>query len=306
MSTRVMGADEVRVTVPMSAAIDAVRDAFGAFGAGEFELPLRTALADGTFLTMIAHHRPSRTAVVKSVSVVLGRRPAVSGSVAWLDAASADTLVLDAATVTSLRTGAVVGLATDLLAPPDARHLVLVGTGGQAADQLRAVLAVRPVERVTLVDQSLASCHAFTERAATELAMLDVAVETDPAAAVRAADVVCCATPSTEPLFDADDLPERVHVNAIGAFRLGMRELPDNLLGSALVVVDQREAALEESGEIDHALRAGALVERDLIELSDILRGAPADRPGQTVFKSVGLAIQDWAIGRAVADNYKS
>ena len=125
-------------------------------------------------------------------------------------------------------------------------------------------------------------------------------VATTVDAAVSTADVVCCATPSTEPLFRAASLPDRVHVNAVGAYRPNMRELPDELLGAALVVVDQREAALEESGEVRHAIDAGVLGTQDLVELTDVLANgfAPADR---TVFKSVGLAIQDWAIAHALA-----
>jgi ornithine cyclodeaminase len=81
-----------------------------------------------------------------------------------------------------------------------------------------------------------------------------------------------------------------------------MRELPDALLSSALVVVDQREAALEESGEIDHAIAEGALTSDALVELGTMLDGcsSASPRPARTVFKSVGLAMQDWAIGHAL------
>ncbi|MSW80523.1 MAG: ornithine cyclodeaminase family protein [Actinobacteria bacterium] len=293
------GPDQVREAVPMNVAITAVRDAFVGLGAGEFEMPVRNALDEGRFLTMSAYHRPTSSAVVKSVSVVLGRSPAVTGSVAFLTVTGSTTYVMDAATVTSLRTGAVVGVATDALAPPDAAHLVLLGLGAQAPDQLRAIRVVRPIERVTLVHRDDAWVRAFRDTWAADLAGLDVEVSTDPSAAVAEADVVCCATPSTVPLFQANALPSRVHVNAIGAYRLSMRELPDELLAGALVVVDQREAALEESGEIHHAMEAGVLEERDLVELSAVLTGI--ERPDRTVFKSVGLAIQDWAIGAVVS-----
>lgn len=299
MTLAVLSADDVRAAVPMPAAITAVRHAFESLGRDEFEMPVRTALGNGRFLTMSAFHRPTSSAVVKSVSVIPDRRPAVAGAVAWMRAVDATTLVMDAAAVTSLRTGAVVGAATDVLASEHAAHLVLVGLGAQAPDQLRAVRAVRPIQRVTLVDRSNQVARAFEDRCAADLVGLDVLVSRDAASAVRDADVVCCATPSTEPLFGAGALPDQVHVNAIGAFRLAMRELPDDLLASALVVVDQCEAALEESGEIHHAVRAGVLREDDLVELSAVLGGI--DRPARTVFKSVGLAVQDWAIGHAVS-----
>jgi ornithine cyclodeaminase len=302
MRTEVLSAADLRAALPMSAAIGAVRDAFVALGAGEFEMPVRTALGDGRFLTMSAFHAPTVSAVVKSVNMDFTRRPAVEGLVTWTSAPASTTYVMDAAAVTSLRTGAVVGVATDALAPVDSHDLVLIGLGGQAPDQLRAVRAVRGIERVTLVDRDEAFVRAFAENNADDLADLDVRLSTDPASAVATADVVCCATTSTEPLFVADALPDRVHVNAIGAYRLTMRELPDELLGAALLVVDQREAALEESGEIHHAIGGGLVAESGLVELSDVLRGPQhPNRPSRTVFKSVGLALQDWAIGYALA-----
>lgn len=302
MRLEVRTAADLRAAVPMSAAIDAVRDAFLRLGAGEFEMPVRTALGDGRFLTMNAYHAPTASAVVKSVNLDFDRRPAVEGLMTWTSARTSTTFVVDAGAVTTLRTGAVVGAATDALAARDIRELVLIGLGGQAAGQLQAVRAVRSVERVTLVDRDEASARAFADRQSDDLAGLEVRVSTDPESAVSTADVVCCATPSTEPLFAADALPDRVHVNAIGAYRLNMRELPDDLLSTALLVVDQREAALEESGEIHHAITAGRLAEPDLVELADVLRtpDAFAGR-GRSVFKSVGLAVQDWAIGHALA-----
>lgn len=300
MESRFLTAADIRAVMPMATAIDAVRSAFVALGAGEFELPLRTSLDDGRFLVMSAHHTPTASAVVKSLSVDVDRRPAIEGAIAYMTVGRSGTLVLDAAAVTALRTGAVVGVATDALAPPDATELVLVGLGALAADQLRAVRAVRPIERVTLVARHPEHAVAFRDTYADELRDVDVVVATTIDAAVGDADVVCCATPSTEPLFRATALADRVHVNAVGAYRLTMRELPDELLGDALVVVDQREAALEESGEIQHAIGAGLLAESSLVELSEVLDHG-ITRPERTVFKSVGLGIQDWAIAHAIA-----
>lgn len=303
MTLKALNADEVRSAVSMSTAIDAVRKAFVALAAGEFEVPVRTGVGDGRFLTMTAWHRPSRTTTVKAVGVVPGRDPVIAGAIAHLASDSSTTLVLDAAVVTCLRTGAVVGVATDLLAAEDSEHLVLIGLGSQAADQLAAVRAVRPISRVTLVGRSLSSVDAFRARCARGLTGLEVTVSLDPATAVATADIVCCATPATEPLFPAWALPEHVHVNAVGAYRPSMRELPDELLASGQVVVDQVEAALEESGEVQHAIAAGHLQREGLIELGSLLAGTVAPPSGRrTVFKSVGLAIQDWAIASAVAE----
>ena len=125
----------------------------------------------------------------------------------------------------------------------------------------------------------------------------------DVDAALAAADVVCCATTAGEPLFTVDALPARVHVNAIGSFRPTMRELPDELLAGGLVVIDDRAAVLEESGEILHALAAGAIAADDLVELGVALTEG-VDRTPRTSFKSVGVAVQDWAVARLLADRF--
>ena len=300
MSTEVLSADETRAALSMSDAIAAVRASFVALGAGEFELPQRTVLGEGSALSMAVHHRPTRSTVVKSISADFSRTPAIVGAVVWVSTDSTDVLVADAATVTTIRTGAVVGVATELLARPEAHRLIVVGAGGQAADQLRAVCAVRPIDTVTLAARRTAAAVALRDDLGDEIADLDVRVTTDLESALHDADVVCCATPATEPLFRAASLPSVVHVNAIGSYQHSMRELPDELLATATVVVDQREAALAEAGEIDHAIASGVLDLGDLVELSEALEHRPVLQD-RTVFKSVGVAVQDWALGDLLA-----
>jgi ornithine cyclodeaminase len=271
-------------------------------------MPVRTALRDGQFLDMGAHHRPSGTAMFKTLSLDFGGRdPAIAGTVVWHDLGSGDQLVAHAGEVTALRTGAVSGVATDLLAPPDVRRLVVVGTGAQAADQVRAVRAVRPIDHVTIVGRDPARAERLATALADELtdSAVELAVElaVDLDAALAEADVVCCATTATEPLFDLDALPEVVHVNAIGSFRPTMRELPDELLADGLVVVDDRASVLEEAGEILHALESGALAGDDLVELGGALTNG-VERTPRTSFKSVGVAVQDWAVARLLADAF--
>jgi ornithine cyclodeaminase/alanine dehydrogenase-like protein (mu-crystallin family) len=301
VATTSLTAAEVRDALPMSECIDAVRDAFIELAEGAFEQPTRTALHDGGFLVMATHHRPTATSAVKTVSLNFSRDPAIAGAVIWMDFSHPDHLVADAASITALRTGAVVGVATDLLAAPDADSMVLIGCGKQAPDQVRAVHAVRPLRRLTVIDRDPHSAESLAESLADELAGVELTASIEAAEPLSRTDIVCCATSATAPLFLSEMLPERVHVNAIGAYRPTMRELPDELLGEATVVVDEKGAILEESGEILHALAAGALHETDLIELGSALRDGIASRRDRTVFKSVGVAVQDWALARALA-----
>lgn len=305
MRTLTVGAGEIRAAVSMAEAIDAVRGGFADLAAGAFEMPARTVLGDGRFLVMAAHHRPTASAMIKTLSLNFDRRPAIAGTVVWSETGRLDHLVADAAAVTTLRTGAVAGVATDLLAAPDAGRLTLIGAGAQAPDQVRAVHAVRPLRRLTVVARHPERARALIEELAPELAGVELGTATDAAEAVRDAEIICCATTATRPLFPETALPERVHVNAIGAFRPTMRELPDELLATAAVVVDELDAVLEESGEIIHALEAGAIAKDDLTELGTALT-APPDLGGRTVFKSVGVAVQDWAIARLLTAKFLS
>ncbi|EIE99149.1 ornithine cyclodeaminase family protein [Saccharomonospora glauca] len=294
-------AAEVRAAVPMSHAIEAVREAFADLAAGRFSQPDRLVFgtADNAVLVMSAHHTPTGAAVVKTAGVVLDRDPAIVATLVWTDALG--QLTADAAAVTTLRTGAATGVATDLLADPEARKLALLGAGEQAADQVRAVAAVREITELTVYNRGAERAKRLVAALREEFPEMRIDVADTAADAVGDADVVCCVTSASDPLFELSDLPERVHVNAIGSFRPTMRELPDDLVKTAsVVVVDQLGAAREEAGEIHHALKHGLRAESDIEELGTALTTRP-DRVGRTVFKSVGVAAQDWAVARLLA-----
>jgi ornithine cyclodeaminase len=295
----VLEAAEVRERVSMRQAVDAVRRAIVELDAGAFTLPPRLALGDGRVLVMSAHHAPTGTAVVKTISVDLERTPAILGILVWTG--HGDQLIVDAAAVTTLRTGAIVGVATDALAAPDACAMALLGAGTQAPDQVRAVHTVRPLSSLTVFNPRPERADALLAGLAPELPGVALRVAGSVDEAIDGADIVNCATSSRTPLFALDALPERVHVNAIGSFRRSMRELPDELLGSAyLLVVEQRAAAIEEAGEIIHGLHSGSVTEGRITELATVLREHPEPK-GRTVFKTVGVAAQDWAIANLLA-----
>ena len=304
MNTIILGEREIRGAVTMRGAIDAVRRGFIGLARGEFEMPTRTVLRDGQFLVMSAHHRPTATAMVKTLSLNFGRKPTIAGTVVWSETGRPDQLVADAGAVTALRTGAAVGVATDLLAPPEAGSLTLIGAGGQAPDQVRAVHAVRPLRQLTVVDTDPRRAQALVETLGPELDGAQLLTATDVEPALRDAEIVCCATSATSPLFPASALPARVHVNAIGAYRPTMRELPDGLLADSTVIIDELDAVLQESGEIIHALQAGAITRDALTELGTALTETSADYGMRTVFKTVGVAMQDWALARLLADKF--
>ncbi|NUR26653.1 MAG: ornithine cyclodeaminase family protein, partial [Catenulispora sp.] len=169
MATVTMTGSEVRAAVSMPEAIDAVRTALLDLDAGLFEQPKRTVLGNGQFLVMAAHHRPTGSAIVKTLSLNFDRLPAIVGAVTWTEVEHTDQLVADAGSITALRTGAIVGVATDLLAARDAGRMVLIGAGGQAADQVRAVAAVRQLRALTVVNRDLGKAGRLVESLGVEL-----------------------------------------------------------------------------------------------------------------------------------------
>jgi ornithine cyclodeaminase len=160
--------------------------------------------------------------------------------------------------------------------------------------------AVRPIEQVTIVGTG--SPRTFELRAAVRASGLscDLGVPAD----VASADIVCTCTTSPDPLFPAALVPGAAHVNAVGSYRPHVRELEAALLDSAQVVVETRATALAEAGDIVLAIGEGRLATGDIVELSDIISGAVGSAAGlrPTVFKSVGLALEDLVVARVAAD----
>jgi ornithine cyclodeaminase len=304
-----LDADAIRQSVPIDRVIDAVEAAYRDVAAGRDRSPLRSHvdLGDGSLLLMPGVREGGAGATVKIVTVMPGNAerglPTIHALVAWIDAATGRPLaIVDGAAVTAMRTGAASGAATRVLARADAETLTVIGAGAQAEWQVRSVLAVRPIQRVHVVGRDEERAAAFAERMAATGVKVDAT--SDREAAVREADVVCCATTSSEPVFDAAWLRPGAHVNGIGAFRIGMVEMPPALFGRAsLVAVDSRAAALAEAGDLVAAIEQGLLAEADLVEIGTLQRdwATSRDPSAITAFKSVGLAIQDVAATELIA-----
>ncbi len=297
---RTVDSDTVFGLVEMPDAIEAVRSAFVDFELGEFEMPTRLSLGESRFLVMPTYHRPTGSAVVKSLSLNFDRTPPISGTVTWVELATVNNLVIEAEAVTALRTGAAVGVATDLLAAPDASRLAMFGAGAQAYYQVQAVHAVRPLTQVKVVDLDPVRADNLVASLKTLLPDAAVRVAADGADALADADIVNCATTARSPLFSIDALAPSAHVNAIGAFKPGMRELPNELLAAATVFVDDQASVLAEAGDVIEAVGSGFVNADDLVPIGRALRQSPR-RAARTVFKSVGIAAQDWAVAHLVA-----
>lgn len=256
----------------MLEAIAAMEVAFG----DDREVPTRTLLGCSLFMP----GRVGRITGIKVVSIVPGHP---SGIVIVFDEQGEPMGAVDGPTLTSIRTGAASGLATRLLARPDARVLAMLGAGAMAFDQIEAVRAVRPIEKVLVWSRTSARAQTLADQVGGE-------VVPDPSGAVGQADVVSCATPSRTPLFSDDDVRPGTHINAVGAFTPEMVEVPPETVHRAYVVVDDLVAAGQEAGDL---LQAGR---PPVCTIGDVIAGRhPQIGEDVTLFKSVGIASQDVA-----------
>ncbi|MFI6183323.1 ornithine cyclodeaminase family protein [Nonomuraea sp. NPDC051191] len=254
-----------------------------------------------------------RYAGVKAVTVTPanpGRGlPRVQGTYLLLDG---DTLAplaaLDGIALTSLRTPAVSALAVAHLAEPNARRLVVFGSGPQAYGHVLALREVRPVEHVTVVGRDPARAAALAGRC-RDLGLTAQAHGADaPAAAdaVRAADLVACCTTAAEPLFPGKLARDGVTVVAVGSHEPGVRELDGDLVARATVVVEARSAALEEAGDVIIPIRHGTITSGHLAgNLAELIAGGVVAGPGPRVFKSTGMAWEDLVVAAAAYEAWK-
>lgn len=302
MTVRLLRAADLEKVCPMSDAIDAVAAGFAALSTGQATVPVRLSVPlrhDGVALTMPAALGGASCYSVKVVSVAprnaLAGRPAVMATVLLGDAATGELLALiDGTALTALRTGAAGGVAARALSRTGSTHVALFGAGAQARTQLLAVAAVRPITDVRVVARDPVHAAALRTWAVHERALAAVAIQpAAPKDAVAGADIVITATSSATPVFQGAWLAAGVHVTAVGSFTPQMRELDEETLRGARLVVDQRAAALAEAGEL-RGRRAD-----ELVEIGEIVAGRAVGRSNdreRTVFKSVGNAIQDLVV----------
>jgi len=320
---KILAAEAVRAALPMAEAIEAVRWAYLAVSTGQAVLPQRIHLlppnTDNVTLVMPAHvgaspdGRYPASLAVKTVSVYPGN-PAlgiatVLGGVLVLDPATGACIGLaDAASLTAIRTGAGSGVATALLAREDAEKVAILGAGAQAATQLQAMCAVRQIRTAWVFSRTPARAEAMCARlAGRDGITTDLRIASSASEAIREADIVCTATGSHVPVFQDCDLKLGVHINAVGAFKPDMQEVPAETVGRARVFVDHLSSALQEAGDLVQAIRAGAIGEDDIVgEIGSLLAGDLAGRQDLrqiTLFKSVGIAAQDAVCATAAIRN---
>ena len=310
MQLRVLSASDIGQALSMVDAIDINAQAYAMFSTGEATVPQRASIesAHGVTLFMPAYLNSTGALAVKVVSIYEENPkkglPTISAIVFVLDSETGLPLALiDGTRLTALRTGAGTGAATRLLARDDARVLAMFGAGGQAMDQVEAVLAVRPIEEVRIYTPSGSSAQNLAGQLNQQHPTLTARAMDSPSQAVRGADIITCATTSRTPVFAPSDVLPGTHINAIGSFVPEKREVQVVGLPNLRVFVDSHEAALDEAGDLIQAIAEGHLQSEDLTEIGEVVLGKTLGRTSRdeiTFFKSVGVAVQDAATAQAV------
>jgi alanine dehydrogenase len=298
---------DVEEILTMPLAMEAVEEGFRQLALGKVVMPQRTVTpvpsCNGLHLSMPAFVEGDPGALAVKILTVFNDNlpryglPTILAHLLVHDPRTGQLLaIMDAEALTAMRTGAVSGLATRLLARPEARVVALFGVGAQGGPQLEGVCAVRPIERAWVVSGNDRRETAFCQLQEKKLG-IPVRLATSPEEAVKAADVICTATNSRDPVFRGEWLRPGTHINAIGAYTPWMRELDETTVCCSRVFIDQRQAAEAEAGDLLIAAADGRWsLDQVAGELGELLLGKVTGRTNQeeiTLFKSVGLALQD-------------
>ena len=307
----IIGQRDVQRVFTMRVAIETMRRALLAMDRGEAMQPLRSSVA-----------LPAEGAMCWLMPAVAGTPASLGVKVLTAFAANAESgrhthqgavllfgehgellALVDATAITAIRTAAVSAVATDALAREDATRLAILGSGAQAMTHLEAMLQVRRISGTNVWSRNAEHASEFARNAAERFGV-EVNVSATAATAVSDADIVCTATGAHTPILAAGAVPDGAHINAVGSGSAVQRELDGALVRDCRVFVDRLDSALHEAGDILLAIADGIVTPAHIVgEVGAVLAGRLAGRQSAreiTLFKSVGLAVEDVASARHI------
>jgi ornithine cyclodeaminase len=307
MKVLIVNQSEVKKLLPMKKCIDVMSDALSALARGEAILPLRPILwlpeRVGALGMMPAYLGSIDRVGLKVITVFPGNHgtqyDSHQGAVLLFEAKHGQLLaMMDATSITAIRTAAVSGLATRLLARADAKALAILGSGVQARTHLDAMIQVRPIDRVRVWSRNAEHAHSFAEREQKRHGVT-VTVFKTAREAVQNAEIICTTTSSRDPVLEGDWIAPGAHINAVGSSVPFARELDAEAVKRSKLYVDRKESVLNEGGDFLLAKKEGGIDDSHIIgELGDLALGKVAGRQSDeeiTLFKSLGLAVEDLA-----------
>ncbi len=308
---KLIKSSEIKQHFSMLEAIDAMAEAFASLSSGESFVPQRLVTTHGE-PPMSLFLKPAFVAPKKKVSIkiltqkklgALNGIPAIIGVIMLIDTITGEVLsIMDGEYLTALRTGAASGLATKYFARAESDTLAIFGCGAQGRTQLEAVSAVRNISKVWIYDKNMKMAENFISEMKAKI-NADIIIA-DNLNILKNCDIICTATNSESPLFQKKHIKEGVHINAIGSYKPMMQELDPYILQHASIYVDQKEACLAESGDLIKPISSGIFKSNHLKgEIGNFILKKIKGRNSEqevTVFKSVGVAIQDFAVANKV------
>lgn len=308
---------DLKQLVPMREAVELMKTAFLELSEGRAKAPVRSVVEvddQASAMLMMPGFVPAAGALgFKVVDFFPGNPakglPTITAIVCLIDPGTGEPLgIMEGGYVTALRTGAVSGAASDLMARPDSKVLAVIGAGVQGVTQAAAVCSVRPIERIIAVDQRPEQLDRYRQMVAADWPEIARMVETttDPATALAEADIVCTATTARAPVFSDADLRPGTHINAVGAFTPEMQEIPPATVVRSRIVIDNLDAILAEAGDLLKPMNDGLIDQSHFsTELGHLVAGKATGRANDqeiTFFKSVGNAVQDVVVARYAID----
>lgn len=310
MKILVLNEAHMRQVFTMTEAIKASKEALTLYSQGQCNIPLRANLDvpefTGQSLYMYGYAAPAHALGVKIVSVypknIEKGLTSVPATMVLVNSETGEVCALmDGTYLTRIRTGAVSGAATDILAPKDSKIFALFGTGGQAETQLEAVLTVRPIDKVKVFDISFPRAEDFAQRMKNKLGekfKFSITATTSAEEAVRDADIITTVTTSKQAVFDGRWAKKNAHINGVGSYTPDMAEIDPYIITHAdKVYVDTLSGALQESGDLIQPIQKG-LFSADKVtgELGQVLSGQAVGRQADnemTYFETTGSAVLD-------------
>lgn len=307
MQVLIVNQAEVAELLPMDACMEVMAEVLRATARGEVILPLRPIMwlpeRRGALAMMPSYLADPPAIGLKVITVFPGNEgtpyDAHQGAVLLFEPEHGSLqAIMDATEITAIRTGAVSGVATQLLAREDAGDLAILGSGVQARTHLEAMIEARPIYRVRVWSRNTMNALRFANNEAVRhgraIEVCDTAQK-----AVEGADIICTTTSSREPVLEGEWIAPGAHINAAGSSTAGTREVDTATMVKSRLFVDRRESALNEAGDFIIPKQEGAIGDEHILaELGEILLGNAPGRTSPeeiTLFKSLGIAVEDAA-----------
>ena len=314
---------DISSMITMRDIIEADKEALSIYSSHKSNIPLRSNLNvpeyNGQCLFMNGYAAPAKALGVKIVSVypenINKNLTSVPATMVLVDAETGVVnSLIDGTYLTRLRTGAISGLATEILSRKDSKIFALFGTGGQAVTQLEAVLTVRNIEEVRVFDVFKERAKDFAKKMSDKFGkkfnVKIIAAESSDAA-VDNADIITTVTTSKKPVFDVNKVKKNVHINGVGSYTPEMVEIPGDILVMAnKIYVDTRDGAINESGDLITPIKEGLItIEKINGELGEVINGLIKGRESDdemTFFKTTGSAVLDLVAAQKIYEKAKA